>query len=70
MIRGLIKMIDTGKRLFDWDAHAGHEIVCLRYVTAGNRSLLVTAAKNDDVVYWDTAKLAPARKTRKKRRRR
>jgi protease II len=37
------------------------------------RALLVTAARNDDVVYWDVAKLVAAHsksKTKKKRRRR
>jgi WD40 repeat protein len=62
--------ITTGKRRFGWDAHPKHQIVCLRFVHVAGRSLLVTAGKHDDVVYWDVAKLAGSTKKRKKKRRR
>jgi WD40 repeat protein len=62
--------ITTGKRRFGWEAHPKHRIVCLRFVRVAGRSLLVTAGKHDDVVYWDVTKLAGSTDKRKKKRRR
>jgi hypothetical protein len=67
--------VKSGKRRFGWDAHPKHEIVCLRFIRVEGRAILVTAARNDDVVYWDVAKIVAVHskskaKTKKKRRRR
>ena len=56
----------TGKLKFGWEAHPGHEIICLQFIKprVGKR-ILATAAKKGDVVYWDAKKLRAPEKDKK-----
>lgn len=57
---GVVGLYDaeTGKRKKVWEAHPDRELVCLQFLKPkGQKTLLVTAARNSDVVYWDVLQL-------------
>ena len=56
---GVVGLYDgaSGKRKKIWEAHPDRELVCLQFIKPKGKTLLVTAARKSDVVYWDVQHL-------------